>query len=278
MYGYDFDEDLSELEEGNKQQDDAEQVKEEGGQECECGGGDPECDCMLDDDDDDTDDDESERSYDGSDADHYCGMKAEREERKLYKLEEREKKNGLEELERTKEEEVRVAYTSLRKVEKEHRALPDGSFAGQSFRLFCSDHVKHFYDADLSGTKRVDFYYLDDIYPNEKKFAGETGMLRGDMCLDMLAYCDFGPFRPPKRASRKAVKVKSSDGKYELSFVFISNRYLKLKVSREMVSMKRDAASPAAPLATAPEVFEFVGICRDREKEKAERQKRMEQM
>jgi hypothetical protein len=96
-------------------------------------------------------------------------------------------------------------------------------------------------------------------------------MYRG-LYLDWNINCGFGPFRPQKRASRKPVKVKSSDGKYKLSFVFIGNGYLKLRMSREMVFMAPHGTRPGAPPPTAPEVFEFVGIWRDREKEKAERQ------
>ncbi|OAG33789.1 hypothetical protein AYO21_12119 [Fonsecaea monophora] len=87
--------------------------------------------------------------------------------------------------------------------------------------------------------------------------------------------CNFGPFCPPKRASGKAFKIRSCDGMYELSFKFLGGGYLKLRVNREMVFINPYSASFPAPPAAAPEVFEFVGIRRDREKEKAERQERM---
>ena len=64
--------------------------------------------------------------------------------------------------------------------------------------------------------------------------------------------------------------MKSDDGKYDLSFTFIGNGYLKLRVSREMVFTER----PSPPPPTAPEVFEFVGIWRSWEEEKAEQRKR----
>jgi hypothetical protein len=100
-------------------------------------------------------------------------------------------------------------------------------------------------------------------------------MLYGEVYLDASANCNFGPFCPPKRASREAFKVRSCDGMYELSFKFIGNGYLKLGVSWEMVFMNPDGESPQAPPAAAAEVFEFVGIWRDREKEKTEQQERM---
>ncbi|ROT42226.1 hypothetical protein SODALDRAFT_374580 [Sodiomyces alkalinus F11] len=263
MECYDFDEDLSELEEDNEQRDDAEQLKEEEGEDCECRGRDPECDCQFEDGDDM--DDESERSYDGSDADDYYELKEEREERKWEKLRERKEKDPEQQIERTKEEEVRAAYGSFRKAEKEHKTIPIESLGGQGFRLFCSNHINHFY-SDFYATKRVDFYNLDGT---------DDGTDNPHVYLDANANCSFGPFRPPNRASRRVVKVKSCDGKYELSFMFIGNGYLKLRVSREMVFMKPYGASSTAPPPTAPEVFEFVGIWRDREKEKAERQKMM---
>jgi hypothetical protein len=95
----------------------------------------------------------------------------------------------------------------------------------------------------------------------------------GDMYLDSDTLCQFGPFRPPKHASRKAVKVKTTDGKYELSFKFIANGYLKVKVSWEYVSTARGNPCPTAPPPGAPDVFKFVGIKRDWEKEKAEMEK-----
>lgn len=227
--------------------------------------------------DDDTDRDESERSYDGSDADYYYELKEERKERKQEKLRERIAKNCELEMESAKEEEVRAAYRSLLKAEKELKTIPIGSLAGQGFKLFCSDHVDYFY-FNIYATKRVDFYYLDDmgdLLPGKQKHSNEANMLYGDVYLDANASCNFGPFRPPRRASRKAIKVKSWDDEYELSFQFISNGYLKLRVSREMVFMNPYAESPPAAPPDAPEVFEFVGIWRDREKEKAERQERL---
>jgi hypothetical protein len=202
---------------------------------------------------------DSERSYDGSDADEYYELKEEREERKEEKLRERKEKDRQRDIERAKEEEGRVAYESLNKeeegrvayeslnkAEREGKTIPVGVLAGPSFKLFCGDHVDHFFH-NLYGTKRVDFYYMDDMdipHPHKSK----PGMLYGDVYLDADANCSFGPFCPPKRASRKACKVRSDNG-YELSFKFIGNGYLKLGVSREMAflnHMRFDSASPAA--------------------------------
>ncbi|RMZ87475.1 hypothetical protein DV736_g5298, partial [Chaetothyriales sp. CBS 134916] len=220
----------------------------------------------------DTDPDDSDRSYDGSDADHYYELKGEREERKQEKLQERIAKDRARQMESAKEEEVRAAYQSLLKAENEHKTILVEALVGQGFKLFCSNHVEHFY-SDLYATKRVDFYYLDTVghlSPDEHKH--ETNMLYGDIYLNARSNCSFGPFRPPQRASRKAVRVKSCDGEYELSFQFIGNGYLKLRVTQEMVFMNPYTNRPRAPPPNVPGVFEFVGIWRDREREKAERQ------
>ncbi|KIW41795.1 uncharacterized protein PV06_05408 [Exophiala oligosperma] len=276
---YDFDEDLSELEEDKEQgTDDIEPFQSEDRDDpgCECDDEDLECNCKFENDN-MGEDDGSERSYDGSDADYYYELKEERDERKQAKLRERKEKERQRDIEKTREEEVRVAYRSLNKAEKERKTVPAGPLAGQSFQLFCSDHVDLFY-SDFYVTKRVDFYYLDDTSNpgrHNQKPGRETDMLYGDVYLNANANCNFGPFCPPKRASRKAFKVRSCDGMYELSFKFLGGGYLKLRVYREILFMNPYSPSSPAPPAAAPEVFEFVGIRRDREKEKGERQERM---
>jgi hypothetical protein len=260
--GHDFDDDLSELEEDEEQDGGgAEQPGKAVRDDCECGGDDPECDCQFDSGTDE-DEDESDRSYDGSDADYYYELKEEREERKQEKLQEREEKESQREFEKNKEDEVRTVYRSLDTAEKEGKTNPIGPLAGQSFKLFCSDHVDYFY-SDLYKTKRVDFYHLGDMenhHPDEQEPSDEAGMMYGDVYLDANASCNFGPFRPPKLASRMVFKMKSSDDKYKLSFQFIGNGYLTLRVSREMVFMHPYRTSPRSLPPAAPEVFEFSGI------------------
>ncbi|KAL2263073.1 hypothetical protein VTK26DRAFT_8298 [Humicola hyalothermophila] len=228
--------------------------------------------------DEDQGEEDEERSYDGWDADYYYELKAQRTKRKREKLREREwqpRKEKERDMEKAKEEEVRIAYRFLKKARKKGKTIPIGSLAGQEFKLFCSDHVDHFYSYLYYPTKRVEFYHLDDEDNprlDKPKLGSEIAMLYGQVYLDVGANCDFGPFPPPKRASRKAVKVKSCDGTHELSVKFLGNGYLKLRVSREMVFMGCHDASPLAFPPTAPEAFEFVGIWRDREKEKAEQE------
>ncbi|GAB1311866.1 hypothetical protein MFIFM68171_02076 [Madurella fahalii] len=177
-------------------------------------------------------------------------------------------------MEITKEEEVHSAYRSLKRARKEGKTIPIDSLVDPQFILLCSDHVDHLY-SDIYPTKRVDFYHLDDednSHLDRAKLSSETDMLYGLVYLDSDASCHFGPFRPPTHASRKAIKMKDSNGTYELSFKFLGNGYLKLRVPRELVFKGRYGANPPAPQPTPPEVFEFVGIWRDTEKEKAEEQ------
>lgn len=272
----DFDEDLSELEEGSKQKNDAES------------------DC------------ESERSYAGSDADLYYELKEEREERKREKLQERKgrkrqkrkgRKHKAQQLafERSKEEEVRAEYDSLEgqtnllswlakpgatpQARKEPTPIPFESLAGQEFELFCSDHVKYWYDGSYYGEKSVYFWHPDASVSDERKEGlkdpnYETGMLFGELELGNYVMCKFGPFWPPSRASRKPVKVESDDGKHDISFQFLGNGYLKLRVSRNFVFMDSHLGnSKPPPPPSAPQEFEFVGIWYNRPKEDAERHK-----
>ena len=88
---------------------------------------------------------------------------------------------------------------SLNKAEKERKTIPVGLLAGQSFKLFCSDHVDHFYHSDFYRSKRVDFYNLDDTNNprlHKQKPSGVADMLYGDVYLDANANCNFGAVLP----------------------------------------------------------------------------------
>lgn len=95
--------------------------------------------------------------------------------------------------------------------------------------------------------------------------------MHGDVYLDYEANCSFGPFRLPTRARREPLKLKSHDGEYDLWFKFIGNGYMKLGVSRDLVLNGGLVFS-----FNAPEMFDFAGILRDREREKKERKEMLE--
>ncbi|KAL6240248.1 hypothetical protein RBB50_012853 [Rhinocladiella similis] len=99
-------------------------------------------------------------------------------------------------IEKIKEEEVRAAYGSLIRGEKQRETTPVGLLAGQSFKLFCSDHVDRFCP-DLYARKGVEFCRLDDTNNtrlHKQKPAGEADILHGGY-LHANANCNFGP--PP---------------------------------------------------------------------------------
>lgn len=201
-----------------------------------------------------------------------------REERKREILDEKlqyqqEKEQAVEQ-ERATEKELLVACKSLKKGKKQRKKTCLDPLSGQEFKLFCGEYLDHSY-MPPGWTKRVDFYRFDtkgQPILGRPEPGSEADMVYGDIYLDSGTHCNFGPLRPPKLASRKAVKVKTSDGKHELSFKFIGNGYLELEVPWEFVSTAQRDSCPLDPPLTAPEVFKFVGIKRDREKEIAEQQ------
>jgi hypothetical protein len=172
-------------------------------------------------------------------------------------------------LRKTKEEEVRAAYKSLKEAEKAGKKVPIGPLAGQSIQLCRTDYADCFYYSNYLPSKIVNFYSLWDTSSSggrNQKPGGEAEHLLCNVHIDSGANSAFGPFCTPKQVSRKSVEVKSccDTGKYKLSFKFLGGDYLKLRVPREM------AAGGRAPRGDAPEMFEFVGVRRDLEKERAE--------
>ncbi|KXX82965.1 hypothetical protein MMYC01_200438 [Madurella mycetomatis] len=186
--------------------------------------------------------------------DYYYELKEMREERERQilgeKLERQREKEESREYERAKEKEPLAAYKSFKRDEKQLNKTRLDPLIGQDFKVFCSDYIDHFY-----------------VPPCPPEPDSEADMAYGDIYLDSITHGHFGPFRPPKRASREAVKVKTTDGRHELSFKFIGNGYL--KVPWEFISTARRDLCPPDPPLTTRKVFKFVGIRRDWEKEKA---------
>ena len=251
----DFDEDLSELEESDELDE----------KKCECGGDASERECDLAD-----EHKESERSYNGSDADIYYELKETRKERKRELLEKHEEKKARIEYAKEKEVEVNAAYKSFKKARrraKEDKTILLNSIAGQTFKLFSSDYAEFWNPHLLDGTKYVEFYHLDDqggfdfSQSAGKQVGTEARPVNGHIYFNARTGCNFGPFPLPTRARRKDVDIKG-DGKYDLSFNFFRNEYLKLRVPRDL--LKDVLVSPS----TAPQIFEFVGILRDYENER----------
>ncbi|KKZ63502.1 hypothetical protein EMCG_02189 [[Emmonsia] crescens] len=213
----------------------------------------------------------SNRSYNGSDADYYYELKAERKERKLELQETRDRNRQAKDSQRTfdrdKESEVQEMYDSLKNAKPSEIALEQ--IAGKNFRLYSVDHVDYCYSSDMYPSKYVEFYHLDKNDPSgQLPSARQETQMHGHVYLNSDTDCDFGPFFPPKYAGLEEFRLESTRGKCRLVFQFISNDYVKLKVPREVVFANRDLP------AEAPEVFEFAGIRYDREKGKAERKRK----
>ncbi|KAI8217130.1 hypothetical protein K4K54_011948 [Colletotrichum sp. SAR 10_86] len=109
-----------------------------------------------------SDDNSSERSYDGSDADDYYELRDLREERKRELRVIAKERQGLRDYESDKVQEVRAAYKSLKKAEKENETLSMGFLASKTFRLYSPDYVQHRWSRDWPS-KYVEFLSLASI-------------------------------------------------------------------------------------------------------------------
>ena len=260
--GEDFDKDLSEMEE--------EEEKSE--IECDCDSDDLGCDCDL------WEESESELESDISCTDRmeYYDLKEIRDGRKREKLSEREAKERTFKLGVAKEEEVRIAYESLIAAEKAGKTIPIRLTDIDEWTLFGSEHTHHCFDArDSYASQKVYFWNPERDGPvKETKLGGKDEMLHGGVHLrgnGHLSICRFGPFQPPKQANPTPIKVKSCDGDYELSLIFIRSGLLKLRVPREVVFMTDRGVRRSPYPPDAPEVFEFVGTTVDYEEEQREK-------
>lgn len=167
---------------------------------------------------------------------------------------------------------VHAAYKKFKKArrqaKKEGTTIPIDSIAVQSYKLFCSDHVELFdVEGYFQGRKVVQFY--PSKAENGKKMV--DGYVYPDSEAN-LANLALESFSIPTRARRKNVKVKGLGFPVEdvgiLRFQFFGKGYLKLSIPRNLVWGSHDKAS----WDIAPEVFQFVGILIDEEKERKERE------
>ncbi|KAK2802644.1 hypothetical protein FQN50_007252 [Emmonsiellopsis sp. PD_5] len=195
------------------------------------------------------------QSYNGSDADYNYELKADRKKRELplYKM-----KKAQRSFDRDRETEVQEICDSLRNAKQ--RQTPLGSLLSQEFRLYSVDHVDYCYTSDwYDGSRSVEFY------PNNVNGLRWPGKhICGSIDFDEDTEYDIGPCLPPEHAGLEESRWKSDCQKHEFVFQFLSNDHLKLKVPREALFTNKEAP------ADAPEVFKFVGIRRDREKEREE--------
>lgn len=169
-----------------------------------------------------------------------------------------------------KEKEVRKAAGSLiqprratRSTKKEEAAVLQ--LADSDFNLFCSAHVDYTYSTNeyRRWRKNIEFHH-DPSEPDElhgQIFINETDGGRPE----------FGPFPKPTEPSTESIKVETNGRKrYELAFQFLGNGNMIVRVPQGLAF---DGLPP--PPAGAPDVFEFVGIARDKEKDRQNLQKQI---
>jgi hypothetical protein len=252
----DFDEDLSDL--------DLDENSICAGDKSECGNADCDADSLFS----GTDDSLTERSYAGSDADYYYELKQGREERKCELREigkwQRKAKEAQRRFEGEMEKEVREAYDYMQKPDTESDVQVLSLLAGKLFHLYSIDHVEHCYDPELYPSKYVEFHHLDD---NNAQPSDAT-QIHGHVYFNANSGCDLAHFSPPKTWCREELRLKSFHGEYDLVFQFVSNDYLTMTVSRELVFMDQP------PMASAPELFRFMGIRFDQHKERQQRNRK----
>ncbi|KAL0941985.1 uncharacterized protein CTRU02_204748 [Colletotrichum truncatum] len=267
-----FDEDMSDIESPKPARHD---------EKCKPSGEDRDSEGQPEDEEDmsDFDDDMSEESYDGPEAEWYYYLKELREERKDNLREMARKKQAAREYESGKEEEVRAAYEALRKAKREGKKPHLEPLDGKTFRLYSTDHVEHFWDT-IYAPKHVNFHHVDEDFldashlsgppwPWEQEAVYTNGKrtVQGQIYLDSGTGCEFPEFRSPSRPSRRKRVMESHDGKHKIVFKFISNEYLTVKLSRDLVFEDHHEPVPES----APKFFKFSGILLNWKKERVER-------
>ncbi|KAF5009866.1 hypothetical protein FDECE_3939 [Fusarium decemcellulare] len=268
---YDFDEDLSDLEETGGEKGDEDNCSTHGS--CKHDTGDSECDCESAGS--DTDSDLTERSYDGSDADLYYQLKCDREERK-HQLQDitkcqRQEKTARREFEQQQEQEVLEAYERLKKAIREGNMPPKlERLVDKSFNLYSVDHVDHCWEPELYGLKHISFY--EEVISGEHKHGSSNNATKIDGQMILSSDCDWelDSFLAPEYASTKAYKLKDSDGEFAIECRFISNDYIMITAPRELVFMEEDQIPSTAG------TFKFVGISVDSETERQRRRSKRE--
>ena len=173
--------------------------------DCQCDGEDPECECQLWDHDEYSDEHSNEscdedRSYDRSDADYYCELRDDREERKRELRElrdaDRKEREDYREFESGKEKEVVQAALQI-ESSGDQRHLD--SIAGKNFRLYSVELLDHTDDLELFFTKYISFYHLeeDGSYSHDKQAPdGNPRQVYGHVYFNSQLCLPLEPFLP----------------------------------------------------------------------------------
>lgn len=226
------------------------------------------------------DDNASEMSYDGPGVWRYYELKRMRQ---LQKVERRDTARAEAQMKREaiadnkeKEDEVRAAYEAIKKAKREGETLHLGSLVGKTFRLYSALHAEY-WGTCLGLSRYIDFYSLGtNGIERPEELMKNRRLVEGQIYVDPSTLYEFGPFRAPARVRRKkyALQRERAGGEEEITVQFISDKYLILRMSRDLVIRSSNPDNPDPAPESTPDVIEFMGILRDEEADRLEREKR----
>jgi hypothetical protein len=263
--GYEFDEDLSDLEEKGAESDEEWPTRKRRKFE----DSDRESD---EDEDEDEDDSTSERSHADSLADVYYEFKEIREERKRELERERQDILDMIQSESGMENKVNQAYRSFMDAPKEDKLTSMPSLHATTYIIHCRDQPRYFYNG--LGPGYVEFYHLsvEDNFGSNSPPDFDQKRIYGHIYINASNSIEFEPFDPPDEFSGSDFIISPfPSGPHEVRIKFFSKDYIKMSIPRELAFENKD------PPADAPDVFEYVGVRRDWEKWKAERKRMWEE-
>ncbi|KAK9441903.1 hypothetical protein VB005_06547 [Metarhizium brunneum] len=276
--GSDFDEDISELGEGegDSEGSGSDAACECGSEDgCECDSWEDECECdpWVD------DDEESEHSYTGSDAYNYYDLKR---ARKIRLRDEKEQvpenpivypayeailnaqnERGCPENEDRAEEargeqEVYAAYEAMLEARERGDCPKIKPIFDQSFTLYSVDFHDYCSHESFFRTPYVEFSALcwdpdDVIDPDET-------MAYGHIYLDSNSVSEFAAFWPPRRAGQLMIPLSNGPEECNPIIQFISDEYfiMTVRTDLDIVANRIRIRNPEA--TNIPDVFHFVGI------------------
>ncbi|RSL95719.1 hypothetical protein CDV31_013777 [Fusarium ambrosium] len=251
----DFDEDISERdsdEENCETDSDCDEDESEDYSKLDCMG-------CSDSDWSDVDERDETRSNPGREYDYYYELKKQREERKQQIKQEKKdgeltSKEETRQIEQKREKQVKKAYQRV----KNRRGYRDNlTLRGKRFWLGSLDHWQYAYIGFTVQfmTKFVDFDdYLDvDGWPMRPP-PGQQLELRGHVGMHEKSACYFSGLDPPARPGLKDFVFQS--GEHSLSFQFIDNHHLIMKLPREVVF----GCHPRKMPPNTPSILTFYGI------------------
>lgn len=264
-YGYEFDEDLSDLATEGTESDEEQPTKKRRKFE----DSDKESDT---DEDEEEDDSASERSHADSLADVYYEFKELREERKRELARERQSILDMIQSESEIENKVNQAYRSSMDAPKEDNLISMPSLHATRYIIHCRDQPRYFYNG--LGPGYVEFYHLslEDDFGSNPPPDFDPKRMYGHIYISASNGVQFEPFDPPQEFSGSDFIISPlPSGPHNVRIKFFSKDYIKMSLPKELAFENKE------PPADAPDVFEYVGVRRDWEKWKAERKRMREE-